>query len=579
MTETSFEDLAFADSPFATEEERDPWRAEPEASPLGWLNEDASPQPWHEWPSGESLPAAPATMKDWIAAELGQPQMLAGADAPAEQPETRVELTAAPEDLLDELVQSGLSLAFDDGGTPSPVRELAGEDEAPPFESFTGPEHRDIGDKASGGEVTTIVYGPAGRRLTFGEMVAMAGDWFGTYDEMAELARTAAGRTRLAWARWAALDKPKGEREPPAPKEVQKSVRQCYYKLASQNISHFSGGGSAWTAYVTWHSKALVDALEAGERRDDGIWRRALTKEAFGQHFLTDMFSAGHVRTPRAAIREWYTRHYPDSTRQFLEYMARFLYDRLNEHQQVPPLAWWFSWVAKSVIADDIGSLGGEAVKTFSLGDIVSLALHNMDNRQLRVVSDLDHNGHRVPDGYRWTAVGDSHLGTAADHPAATRIMVRAAARTSLGELRAVRDAGAKLAGTPHPDRATAIKQAVGTPFAAHGYVPREDLSPGANMPLPGVGVTASPLEWRWGQMGEVARKEVDLTVRKDIADELFGRLGDVPDPVTVSDTWVATTMLDLRIRGTRAAFRAFTEHLRSEGIRALELAVDKPAR
>jgi hypothetical protein len=79
--------------------------------------------------------------------------------------------------------------------------------------------------------------------------------------------------------------------------------------------------------------------------------------------------------------------------------------------------------------------------------------------------------------------------------------------------------------------------------------------------------------------MGEVTYKEVDLTVRQDIADELFGRLGDVPDPVQVSDTWIATTLLDLRIRGTRAAFRAFTEHLRSEGIRALELAIGQPAR
>ena len=566
MTATSFEDRGSAESPFATEspfaaespfateEETSSLRAEPEASALAWLNAKARGERELEWPSGESEQEVPTAQPGETLADFH-------------------------EELLDELVHSGLSHQANPCEKPHSDRELTGVGETLPVERFTGPEHRDIGDTVSGGELTTIAYGSAGLRLTFGEVVAMAGDWFGTYDEMVEWARTPDGRTRLAWARWAALDKPKDEPEPPALPDVKKSVRQCYYKLASQNISHFSGGGSAWTAYVTWHSKALADALEAGERRDDGTWRRALTKEAFGQHFLTDMFSAGHVRTPRAAIREWYTRHYQDSTRQFLEYMARFLYDRLNEHQQVPPLAWWFSWVTKSVIADDIGSLGGEAVKTFSLGDIVSLALHNMDNRQLRVVSDLDHNGHQVPDGYRWTAVGDSHLGTAADHPAATRIMVRAAARTSLGELRAVRDAGAKLVGTPHPDRAAAIKQAVGNPFAARGYVPREDLSPGANMPLPGVGITASPLEWRWGQMGEVACKEVDLTVRKDIADELFGRLGDVPDPVKVSDTWIATTLLDLRIRGTRAAFRAFTEHLRSEGIRALELAIGKPAR
>lgn len=526
---------------------------------------------------------------------------LGGAEPFAESGDGAGEADDFQSQLLDQLFDLDFNEAFQDGtsqtasdprlalsgeksfgpgrGDFEMISTLASSEEAEPpeptgaVEHFSGPEHRDIGDLASGRESTTIVYGERGQRLSFGEIVALAGDYFGTYDEMLALTRTPAGRASIAWARWQALNLPKIH-EPNVPDKVKDAVRERYFVLASRNLSHFSGGGSAWEAYVSWHSKAIADALHAGQQADESVWRRALTKEAFGHHFLTDMFSAGHVRMPRASIREWYERHIPNSTDRFLRYMAKFMYDRLDERQQLPTLAWFISFISsiiESKIQERIAKLGGEAVTTFSLGDIVSLALHDFDNRGLRVASDVDPYGKRIQGGYRWTAVGDSHLGTSAAG-STTKKMAVAAIIISLRDLERVRGVGRKLAGRPlsSSQRTEAVKQALGAPaFAARAFVPKEDRTAGANVPLPGANSGPSPLEWRWGQLGDIAYQEVDVAVKRRIADELFARLRDVKDPVESP----------IRIHGTRHAFRLFVDHLRAEGIRALEMAVGQKAR
>jgi hypothetical protein len=439
-------------------------------------------------------------------------------------------------------------------------------------EQFSGPEHMQIGDAGSGGASSAIAYGATGELLTFGEVVALAGDYFATYFELHNLARSPRGRAEVAWARWHCLELPKAA-EPVVDEALKKATIDRYYLLASRNVSHFSAGGSAWQAYVHWHGKAIADALEAGQGSDTAVWRRALSKEAFGDHFLTDMFSAGHVRTPRAAIREWYGRQVPDSTERLLRYMAKFMYDRLDERQQLPPLAWLFSWVTKRVMARKIETLGGEAVRSFSLGDIVSLALHDRDNKGLQVVSEVDPSGRKVAGGHRWTALGDSHLGNG-PHGAHTAKMATAAVATSLRELQRVRDVGTRI-GTRTislAEKSAAVRNALGGPtFAARGFVPREDRSSSANVPLVRSDGGRSPLEWRWGQLGDAAYRAIDDAVKLRVADELHKKLNDVNDPVEAP--------LGQRIHGTRNAYRSFVAHLRAEGIVALENAIGKPSR
>ncbi len=426
-------------------------------------------------------------------------------------------------------------------------------------QQFIGTEHRDIADLGSGREPTTILYGERGERLSFGEVVALAGDHFETYEEMRDLALTPAGRAKIAWARWWALNLKK--QKVPEPKADKDFVLERYYLLASRNVSHFSAGGTAFQTYTLWHGKAIASALQAGEQPSEQVWRIALTKEAFGLHFLTDMFSAGHVRMPRIAIRAWYQQHMAGD--QLLRYMAKFLYDRLGQHNQLPMLAQIFQGTAKDTIKDGIVKLGGAAVRTISVGDIVSLALHDLDNRGLRVISEVNSDGKKIPGGHRWTAVGDAHLHKS---PAGstTKKMAAAAVVTSLRDLERVRGVGRKFAGSrlSNAQRADAVKKALGTPiFAAAGFVPKEDRTAGANVPLPGAGRGKSPLEWRWGQLGDTTYKIVDETVKNTMANDLHARLASVKD------------------QNLRGALRSFVDHLRSEGIRALEKAVAKKAR
>jgi hypothetical protein len=275
-------------------------------------------------------------------------------------------------------------------------------------------------------------------------------------------------------------------------------------------------------------------------------------------------------------MQSWYRTNFGDSGDRFLRYMARFMYVHLKRGGNLPLLARVLDDTTKSIIRARIVSLGGEAVRTFTLGDIVGVALHDRENRLgLRVVSDVDGTGKPVRGGYHWMAMGDSHLGRSTAG-AETKAMAVAACITSLRDLERVRGIGVKLAGrsVSTAERTSEIRRALGgsSPtfvFAAKGFVPREDRKPGANVPYPTGGGT-SPLDWRWGRLGSETRAAVDASVRGTIASELLARIDDVPDPVR---------RYGMEVRGTKAAFRAFCEHLRGQGIAALERAVGRKAR
>ncbi|KAG8531944.1 uncharacterized protein KY384_003580 [Bacidia gigantensis] len=70
-----------------------------------------------------------------------------------------------------------------------------------------------------------------------------------------------------------------------------------YIGIALCNRDHF--GTDAGKAYSAVHSAALERARDAVS---DSDLKEAYFLEAFGQHFLTDLFSAGHIRTPRRAL-------------------------------------------------------------------------------------------------------------------------------------------------------------------------------------------------------------------------------------------------------------------------------------
>ncbi len=81
-----------------------------------------------------------------------------------------------------------------------------------------------------------------------------------------------------------------------------------YFELAVKNFDHF--GDDAVTTYRTGHARAIDEARAAYDMRRQGggndaandRFELALAMNAFADHFLTDLFAAGHLRVPRRAV-------------------------------------------------------------------------------------------------------------------------------------------------------------------------------------------------------------------------------------------------------------------------------------
>lgn len=73
-----------------------------------------------------------------------------------------------------------------------------------------------------------------------------------------------------------------------------------YLKLLKSNYDHF--GDQAIMAYQVGHKIALEIAAKAGKSKNVNQLTTAYAMNAFASHFLTDRFSAGHIRTPRVEL-------------------------------------------------------------------------------------------------------------------------------------------------------------------------------------------------------------------------------------------------------------------------------------
>lgn len=225
-------------------------------------------------------------------------------------------------------------------------------------------EHRAIGDDATGGALVNLGGESDDERfvLSFGDVVAVSGDFFRpegspvsavAYTHGARLGADASARlfdlavvageagTRpdsrdeiVCALKVASLDEavvdPRFEPggrfadfkfSPGADRsEVERRVRDRYLALAASNDDHFvapgrsdaatgSGAPSALVAYRRLHQVALDEARRLG--LVGGDLSRAMAREAAAQHYLTDAFSAGHLRTPVADIRRYWKARYP----------------------------------------------------------------------------------------------------------------------------------------------------------------------------------------------------------------------------------------------------------------------------
>src|SRR5262249_32776501 len=131
-------------------------------------------------------------------------------------------------------------------------------------------------------------------------------------------------------------------------------------------------------AYRMNHVWAIKEAVESAQKR--GSLDKPLAVEAFGAHYLTDAFSAGHVRTPRAGAKAYWDAKVPMFVYNLTGYIAEAVAKNLG------------TWQKKVIPTDvtlrhDLPGVGALAkvqdllrTKRFTFGDVVGLALHDWDN-------------------------------------------------------------------------------------------------------------------------------------------------------------------------------------------------------
>jgi hypothetical protein len=183
------------------------------------------------------------------------------------------------------------------------------------------------------------------------------------------------------------------------------AMRQRFNRQAVYNVTHFAhpnavdktDAPSAGNSYRELHELAIYNAY-----RGDASVGHAY--EAMADHYLTDSFSAGHVRTPRADIQTYWDQLVPAFKTNLIDVLAaRIRRELLDEH---PILSTLFNAGAEYVL---LGSMvRSELEDTFGpggvpgLGDLLSLLLHDTDNEEgLVVENEL---------GMQWRTYGDGKL-------------------------------------------------------------------------------------------------------------------------------------------------------------------------
>lgn len=145
-----------------------------------------------------------------------------------------------------------------------------------------------------------------GVKFSYGEIVSM-GDFYEDYDKMAGASASELGklktlidRSKRYYEGKVMQGRPVGT--DPTDDDWQGATNKRYLKLAEDNFSHFAPSDSAYLSFTStktnnkkewerYHSKA-IDVTRGGNKT---MIDKALAINAFGDHFLTDAFSAGHL--------------------------------------------------------------------------------------------------------------------------------------------------------------------------------------------------------------------------------------------------------------------------------------------
>ena len=379
---------------------------------------------------------------------------------------------------------------------------------------MNGNEHRAVGDAASGGALVNVGGTSPRERLwlSFGDVMALSGDYFtpglsggrgADPGDLFSLARVPGDdgsrpgtRDELICAlRVMTVDEafvdPRFERggeyaatrlgRPGPRREVERRVRDRYLILAATNDDHFvaPGGithdrpagaapfGSAPLAYRRLHEAALEEACRLG--RVHGDPSQALAREAAAQHFLTDAFTAGHMRTPVAQIRRFWRARYPTFWEDLQRRVAADTAAALRE------LALRARLLPERFTAGATLSAVRRRTNPYpplSVGDFLARLFHDWDNIHGLAVGGGD------------VVFGDGHV-----HEGATHRLAVAASRAGIDDVEvafALGARGQRLTGEPLYRAVRAATGADGRRFRAESRIPRPSgLNPHQNWRAP----------------------------------------------------------------------------------------------
>jgi hypothetical protein len=287
------------------------------------------------------------------------------------------------------------------GAVAAPLRTL---------QRFAGPEHEELGNTLH----TDIDLGH-GVTLTWGQVLAIAGDEIGTVGELLGDPDTEAGRHRLGASLLNAEVKgPVAAALTPSDAE-KKEHYNAFVLLALENADHFPDSGRAMAAWGRHHSKAVDLALGAGLAGDRHALNVAYAYEAFGQHFLTDCYSGGHIRTPRAQIIDWYQAWASRIADRLIAGLKNRLVEDLVREASPQTMA-PDAYLRKYKIEPEVGPAIDDAIKNqaggvaafarwlgLGIAGAISGTIHDADGAAGVEVASDDH-----PDS--WLAYGDGKL-------------------------------------------------------------------------------------------------------------------------------------------------------------------------
>ena len=276
---------------------------------------------------------------------------------------------------------------------------------------FGSREHKHLGDegtRTAQGQARTVEIA-SGYFVSFGDLTAMAGDYFGSVDEIKRIAvndgRGAGTREEIEYVRTVHVMGQKNA-ESSFSQTARDAVMARYYALAGNNSSHFTepNGRPERTSlnnagnYRDNHEQAIRQAAAAGA--EGRSIDHALLCEGFASHYLTDAYAAGHVRTERISISDWWNPKVPMFWTNLKLFIAEQMAYYINDHATIGNV------VSVQLLWEKIrASIESKGLPTLTFGDLVSGAVHDYDNhfgvgtQHGTLVGDeqlRDHEGHVI---------------------------------------------------------------------------------------------------------------------------------------------------------------------------------------